>query len=113
METYNRDRVDYGVMEEIGYENCDYVSHEIDWNFWVDNFGNGRFHGIPMELHVPCRDRIDHLMSQCNYLERQLKCDESEENFIKSVDKCFVFLESRFNHELAKHFQLKCFDFQN
>ena len=114
MRTYNgnRDMVDYNIMEEIGYENCDYISHEINWNFWVDNFPNGTFHGIPMELHVPCRDPIDHLMSQCNYKSRQLDCDGSEESFLKSIDGCFLFVGSRYKHKLKEHFQLKCFDFK-
>ena len=102
-----------GKMDEIGYESCDYVSNEIHWTFWNKTFGNGKFHGIPMELHVPCRERIDHLMSQCNFWHVALDCDApSDEDFFKSVRKCFVYLEGRYQHGLKDHFEVKCFDFK-
>jgi hypothetical protein len=116
MNKASRDRVNYGTMEEIGYENCDYVSHETKYKWWINQFGNESFHGIPMELHVPCRNPIDHLMSQCNYQKRRLNCTGSEKDFFNSIGACLLELtrrRSRFNHELAKHFQLKCFDFKN
>ena len=62
-----RSRVFLPIKQEIGFEDCDYISAETSWSFWRDTFGNGRFHGLKMELHVPCRDRLDHLMSQCNH----------------------------------------------
>jgi hypothetical protein len=113
MRKYGRDRVDFGEMEKIGYENCNYVSHEIKWKFWISHFGNRTFHGIPMELHVPCRDRVDHLMSQCNHNNRQLDCEaSSDQKFYKSIDKCFVMLD-RIHKDLTEHFDIKCYDFKN
>eukprot|EP00978_Attheya_sp_CCMP212_P044817 scaffold323596_cov53-Attheya_sp.AAC.3 len=113
MNKFNRDTVQYNTMNEIGYENCDYLSHEIDWQWWVNNFGNRTFHGIPMELHVPCRDPIDHIMSQCNHKGRMLKCDAaSDEEFFSSIKMCFKGWDSRYNNELRKHFDVKCYDFR-
>jgi len=101
------------IMEKIGYENCDYVSNETPWEFWIDKFGDGKFHGIPLELHVPCRDRIDHLMSQCNFRHATLDCDaSSDEDFFESVRGCFTNLMVRYHHELAEHFHVQCFDFK-
>ena len=73
-----------------------------------------------MELHVPCRDPIEHLMSQCNYEDvpffkkQQLACDAAtEEEYFKSVRHCFVLLDERFNHDLENHFDVKCYAFKN
>ena len=91
MNRYGRDRVQVNIMQDIGYKNCDYVSQELDWMWW-NRFGNRKFHNISMELHVPCRDPIDHLMSQCGELKRKLDCDAAtDEEFIKSVKSCEVF----------------------
>jgi hypothetical protein len=86
--------------------------------FWMNTFGDDTFHGIPMELHVPCRDRIDHLMSQCNHFKtrKKLDCDAfSDEAFFKSIKKCFIHqVKQRYNHTMAEHFDstrtINCFD---
>lgn len=110
-------------MDTIGYEDCDYISMEADYTWWMDRFPNGTFRGmIPMELHVPCRDPIDHLLSQCNHFrlkkpkgQRELNCNSSlsENEFHKSIDSCLLVNHlKRFNMKLKDHFPVKCFDFQ-
>mmetsp|Transcript_5627 Transcript_5627/g.10175 ORF Transcript_5627/g.10175 Transcript_5627/m.10175 type:complete len:299 (+) Transcript_5627:3-899(+) len=103
--------------KDIGWEDCDYVSNEIGYNFWIEKFGDSRFYNLTMELHVPCRDHIDHLMSQCNYAGKQLDCNAtSEEAFFQSVKNCDlegeILLQPRFNNKLLSHFDVKCFDFK-
>jgi len=108
-----RSRVFLLIMQEIGFEDCDYISAETSWSFWRDTFGNGRFHGLKMELHVPCRDRLDHLMSQCNHNHQKIACDaETDEELFKSVKKCYICLLDRYSHPLQKHFDVRCFDFK-
>ena len=117
---WSRSRVKIDTMNTVGYEECDYISHEMKWNFWVDTFPNGTFRGVPIELHVPCRNRIDHLMSQCNYdvigkrknrTKQALACDAAtDEELFQSIKNCFLFLD-RFDHEVMKYFNVKCFDF--
>lgn len=99
----------HGIMEEIGYEDCDYVSQERRWTFWK-RFSD--FHDIPMELHIPCRNRIDHLMSQCNYLHQELDCDADDHDLFRAVDSCFAYL-NRYSDELLnlKNINVKCYDF--
>ena len=109
---WNRDRVHQSEMDEIGYEDCDYISDEIDANWWIKKFGDAKFHNTTIELHIPCRDPIDHLMSQCNFRHRKIDCKaESDEDFYESIEECFVFL-NRYSDSLTKHFDVKCFDFQ-
>ena len=108
-----RSRVFPNTMKEIGFEDCDYISQEDNWQFWTNTFGNGTFHGMKMELHVPCRNRLDHLMSQCNYRGKNIACDaKTDEELFKSVKECFVFLLDRYDHALLKHFDVRCFDFK-
>jgi len=108
-----RSRVPFVTMEEIGFEECDYISVEHDWQFWKEYFGNCTFHGLSMELHVPCRNRIDHLMSMCNFRPgRKIACNaKTDEELIESVKKCFFNME-RYDHGLLNHFDVKCFDFK-
>jgi len=109
---YNRDRVNPSTMAQIGYEDCDYVSHEDSASYWTMNFAHGKFHGIHMELHIPCREPIDHLLSQCNFYQIELDCSVSSNEFFKSVNRCFVFL-NRFSKNLENNFDsIKCYDFR-
>ena len=107
-----RSRVMLPQMLEIGFEECDYISVERPWSFWTDTFGNDKFHGLKMELHVPCRDRLDHLMSQCNHNDMKIACDaKTDEELINSVKRCELHLD-RYGHDLQKHFDVRCYDFQ-
>ncbi len=91
------------------------------YNIGIAKFGDNKFHQIPLEMHVPCRDPIDHLMSQCNYAEptgkfvkQDLACDAAtEEEYFASVRECFVYVNERYNHDLEEHFDMKCYDFKN
>lgn len=78
--------------------------------FWYQ-FDN--FHNIPMELHLPCRDPLEHLMSQCNHKKIQFDCDSSNDGVVQSVKKCLVGM-NRFKKNLGKmdNINLKCYDFE-
>lgn len=76
---FSRVRVPLKIREEIGFEDCDWISNALtrtvenprsDWRFW------GRFNSwdLPVELHVPCRDPVDHLLSQCNHRGVKFTC---------------------------------------
>lgn len=135
---WSRSRVDPKIMDTIGYENCDYISVEQPADYLMDHFANEKFHSMKMELHIPCRDRLEHLMSMCNYQEqevcRQTTCltsrgrvrkgdllfqktkiachAKTDEELFASVEKCFLHLQ-RYNHALMEGFDVKCFDFKN
>lgn len=98
---YNRGRVPVDIMEEIGYEDCDWISQEGNWDFWLENFL-----ASSMELHLPCRDPLDHLMSQCNFWHKTFNCDAT--NLEHEIKKCVVFL-NRFSLKLAG--MTKCYDY--
>jgi hypothetical protein len=59
---------------KIGYEDCDWISIERHAVF-LSQFASWPF---PMELHLPCRDPLDNLMSQCNF--QGIVFDSAEEN---------------------------------
>ena len=106
---YSRGRVPIKIMEEIGFENCEFISHETDWNFWknlqVKTFSP---FNISLELHVPCRDPIVHLMSQCNHLKKHFDCGG---NISEQVDQCEpTDMTGRFSSKLLAIFpNTKCF----
>mmetsp|Transcript_42499 Transcript_42499/g.100861 ORF Transcript_42499/g.100861 Transcript_42499/m.100861 type:complete len:353 (+) Transcript_42499:398-1456(+) len=106
---YNRGRVPNKDILEIGFENCDYVSMETDWRFWPANFGNWP---LPLELHVPCRNPVDHVLSMCNAYGVDLKCGKS---LIPQVHDCLRHL-NRFHMDLTNktrfsNIDVYCYDY--
>lgn len=102
---FSRSRVPDQVMKEIGFENCDYVSHEIGWEFWPTFFQQWY---RPLELHVPCRDPIEHLMSMCNYKKRKFRCDAP---LTREIQSCLLQM-SRFSLRLVHDYRnitTRCF----
>jgi len=119
-EKFNRGRVHHGIMDEIGYENCDWVSVERSWMFWKMHES---FHDVSLELHVPCREPIDHLMSFCNHRKIHWDCvpissekeERNQQNVIirKEIYRCMEGLE-RFSEMLTteiKNTHVKCYDY--
>lgn len=102
---YHRGRVPARFMDEIGYENCDYVSQELSYQWWIPRFTDWPF---PVELHLPCRDPIDHFMSLCNFHNVTIRCDGTIP--VKQVVRSCVKQMNRFNRKLAQQFSVKCFE---
>jgi len=105
---YSRGRVHPSIMTEIGYEDCDYISHETGWQFWPETFQKWR---VPIELHIPCRDPISHLMSMCNFRHRKFNCTNDLEGEIK---RCLLKM-NRFSSKLTTDYTNiipKCFPAQ-
>ena len=104
---WNRARVLPQIMDEIGYEDCDWISHEVAWKFWTRFISPD----VPVELHVPCRDPVDHIMSQCNHIGRGFTC--AEKNLVEEVSRCII-QPGRFSLQLQnfRNLHLKCFDFR-
>ncbi len=101
---YNRGRVPWSIMNEIGYEDCDFVSLEREWQSWKNVAAIW-----PVELHVPCRDPLEHLMSQCNYQDLQFNCTAIDLHH--EVESCLLH-PNRFSAKLlhVKNLTLRCFN---
>ncbi|CAE7225825.1 unnamed protein product [Symbiodinium natans] len=105
---YSRQRVPAIIQEEIGHEDCDYVSLEGQWQWWK-KFTSWK---VRVELHVPCREPVDHLLSQCNYKSRIFNCNGNLEEEIRN---CLTGLSVRFNKALVQsqlfpNFNARCFN---
>lgn len=127
---YNRGRVPPKVMWEIGLENCDWISIEDPgWKAWKDFVAPA----IPgdLELHVPCRDPIDHFLSMCNFLKRRFDCEGALDNIPslvhtkqtsvftrhnltleEEVDKCMLGIRRFHNNLTQLTTNIKCFDYR-
>ncbi len=103
-------------MDKIGFENCDYISHETNWEFWRKLREINSTKDTPLELHVPCRDPVSHLMSVCNFNSLHLTCNRNATEFISSIEKCFAsgYLHDRFSMHLKglRLTKVKCYDFK-
>jgi len=100
----HRGRVPQQIMDERGYEDCDYISTESDAGFWT------RFKkwDLPLELHVPCRPIIEHLMSMCNHRGYTFRCNGTIKD---EVGHCTGWL-SRYADSLTKtpNLSVKCYN---
>ena len=92
-------------MEEIGFDDCDYIALETKAPTWI-HFAKTQ----KMELHIPCREPLNHIMSQCNHHGRSFNC--SNPNIDEELDKCQIGLHSRFKSYLPEkpNIVTKCFD---
>ena len=109
----SRGQVPQVIGNEIGYHDCDFISEERSWKFWKQ-FDSPPFDAVPMELHVPCREPIDHLMSQCNQGGKNFNCKAKGLGLVREVERCFDGLDQRFRSKLLKMHtvHLKCFDYK-
>lgn len=100
---HSRLRVPLPVMDEIGYEDCDWISTERPAEFWFQ-FGTWPF---PLELHLPCRDPVEHLMSQCNHRGITFDCEQAME---RQVESCLIGM-NRFSSKLSNssNIELRCY----
>ncbi len=60
-------RVMPGEMTRRGFEDCDWISHEYNWRFWLTL-------PRPLELHIPCRNISEHLLSVANHQNKVFDC---------------------------------------
>jgi len=106
----SRGRVPSWIGDEIGYHDCDYIIEERNWEFWVQ-FGD--FHNTTMELHLPCRDPVNHLMSMCNHRGAIFDCTNSD--YRAEADRCKVGVRDRFDCRLldVKNIDVKCYDYED
>ena len=96
---------------EIGIENCDFIANEGGWPFWTAVAATLGAHQRRLELHVPCRDPVDHLMSMCNFHGNEFDCSLRDSDLFKNIDRCLLFM-SRFGDGLkrVRNIDLRCFD---
>ena len=102
---FDRQRVHISFMDEIGYEDCDWISHETHWRVWRSL---QKSTGIPIVLHMPCRDPVDHVLSQCNHRGMTISC---EEDIVGQISRCLLGM-NRFSLQLehVPNIHLRCFD---
>lgn len=100
----NRGKVGRHWMEEIGYDDCDYIALEESADYWFELAERW-----PMELHIPCREPLSHLMSQCNNHAHIFDCESND--LQREIKKCVV-KQDRYSHKLLHHDNItaKCFD---
>lgn len=94
----------------IGFEECDYITMEDSFHFWNSTFPRGKLHGTPIELHVPCRRTIDHILSSCSWMSVSLDCNTSQNELFEIVEKKCLVHGDRYHHNLRQDFDVKCFD---
>jgi len=92
---YDRGQPGKNIVEEIGFENCDYISYETKWDTWpriTNNLGFAKYN-MTLELHIPCREPMEHLLSMGNRLGRKFNCEvatANEEGFQKVINNVYM-----------------------
>ena len=111
---FGLDRVHPTRMSEWGYQNCAFISHETSWQdlgniandtVWYMDGPNISSTRVPQtKLLVPCRDPVDHLLSQCNHMGQNFT------NLAISLGNCASVIAScqlawkRYDHRLIPYF---------
>ena len=118
---FNRGRVPTTIMNEIGYDDCDYISQEAHWTDWITPSKKELWRDFTLELLVPCRDPIDHLLSNCNHRHHEFQCRPENDTSALDLDllklqiqKCHGTILSRFSMQLDTNhpnIHVKCYDF--
>ena len=99
----SRAHIPINIMWEEGFEDCDWISLEMG----AGNWKNIPSHVGPIEYHIPCRDPISHLMSQCNYKRRRFDCNAKDLG--DEIKSCLGTLR-RFRRAAFQNQTLKCFN---
>ena len=104
----NRVRVPGDIMNEIGFEDCDWISHEVGAQWWPPLVDTFKGYSLSVEMHVPCRSPLDHLMSMCNFRNTKFNCTANLEGEVKDC----LMTQGRFSKKLLKvdNLTLRCFD---
>ena len=107
--THNRGNPFSGWMEEIGFDDCDYIALEKPAKYWLEKFAMMG----PMELHLPCREPLNHLMSQINMFSKvpfDCEVEDLRSYVIRRVSHSFV--DMRFQPIILEspNITVKCFD---
>jgi len=91
-----------------GFDDCDYIAMEVESNTWRKLAGH--LHR-PLELHIPCREPIDHLMSMCAFQYKNFHCDVTNKELQIQVDDCIFHNLNRFSMDMAPspNVTMKCF----
>ncbi|CAB9509777.1 expressed unknown protein [Seminavis robusta] len=95
-----------------GFEDCDYIALEEKPDFWTPLFQQLG----PIELHVPCREPLQHLRSMCNYannwrgIRRIFNCSATDlRQEVQNCDAGLFRLQQSFRQQ-PNMTALKCFD---
>mmetsp|Transcript_23330 Transcript_23330/g.64729 ORF Transcript_23330/g.64729 Transcript_23330/m.64729 type:complete len:323 (+) Transcript_23330:255-1223(+) len=117
--------------KEVGFENCDYISIETKWDDWKKHIVDAlefENRNMKLELHVPCRDPVDHLLSLCNHRGKTFQCPDinDEEAIAHEIKNCLwihhgtlgekpkqrLVRRARYDPKLkthSEHLDVKCF----
>lgn len=91
---------------ETRWDECDYVSMENSSSFWTTTSSSNKY----LELHVPCRDPLELLMSNCFHGHKPSGFDCSDkatldiEQIGKQVRKCLRVRKGGFSTRIDKRF---------
>ena len=88
-------------------KNCNYISIEMSWGFWKTY----KDWPHPLEINLPFRDPIDHLLFMFNQIRREFSCDIDSQPQVKAW-LAVGFEMKRFSKQLdsIENIHLKCFN---
>ena len=110
----NPGRVSKSIIEEIGYHDCDWISHEQRFEIW-ENVSIA-IQPFQLELHVPCREPIEFLLSMANYKGTNFNCTHAKINLEQETRKHIIYTErysgllEQFQKNDTSRISMKCFN---
>lgn len=99
---YGLDRVHPSRMSDWGFHNCALISHEIDHRSMSELAQSDFFEGVSKTLIIPCREPVDHFLSQCNHINSNFTALASK-NCTVAISSCALGWE-RYNDDMLDSF---------
>jgi len=93
---FGPDRVRIQIMVARGFQNCALVSHEMDWQIWINT--TALFKNLTKVLLIPYREPVDHFLSICNH--HGIHVSSLLKNGCSDYDKCLQKNMDRFSDQL-------------
>lgn len=102
------------LVDRVGFSACDFIIEEVAASYWneIATWAAERI----LELHIPCRESVDHLMSMCNHRRHKFSCQNPDVGV--EIKNC-ILINGRFDENLIAfskekaNIRMKCFDYRN
>jgi|TARA_B110000971_G_scaffold87188_1_gene89562 hypothetical protein len=95
------------MFSSWGWHNCALISLEITKDEWADVTDRPSLAGQTKAVMIPCRDPIDHILSQCNYNHQSftdiISGEGGEQACADALPQCHVGWE-RYEHSMLEKF---------
>jgi len=95
------------LLQSWGLHNCALISLEVSSQQWLQIASSEPFRNQTTAVMIPCRDPVDHILSQCNFRDRNftemITSSGGQKACAEALPECQVQWK-RYDHSLLEYF---------